>query len=155
MLLSSYKVHIQRMASLLEIIPAWKLRRQLCWVMRNIWSSVNPSPQHYIGTNCPCIVPMLLKSIGITINTSTICLKVMSQTMNIGVWGFLTLCCNMDTTYKQSSCSNIFFCSLPSQVVCIISGGYTRSDFNHIFSATMTYLPSKILQMHKWYIFSS
>ena len=143
------------MASLLEIILAWKVRRQLCWVMKNIWSSVNLSPQHYIQTDCPCIAPLLFKSIGITINTSTICLKVMLQTMNIGVRGFLTLCCNMDTTYKQSSCSNVFFCSLPSHVVCIISGGYTRCDFNHIFSATMTYLPSKILHMHRWYIFSS
>ena len=34
-----------------------------------------------------------------------------------------------------------FFCSLPSELVCIISGGYTRCEF--FFFATINCLPSK------------
>ena len=49
------------------------------------------------------------------------------------------LCSNTDATYKQSLCSSDFFCSLPSEVVCIISGRYTRCDFYHMFSSAMTF----------------
>ena len=59
------------------------------------------------------------------------------------VGGFLTLRCDTDATYKQSLCSNDFFCSLPSVLVCIISGGYTGFDFYRIFSAAMICLSSK------------
>ena len=59
------------------------------------------------------------------------------RTMLLPVGGFLTLCCDTDTTYKQSLCSNDFFCSLPSELVFIISGRYTWCNFYHIFFAAM------------------
>ena len=40
-------------------------------------------------------------------------------------------------SYKQSLCCSDFFCSLPNDLVCVISGGYTRCDFYSIFSATI------------------
>ena len=53
---------------------------------------------------------------------------------------FQTLCSNKDVAYKQSLCSNDFFCSLPSELVCIISGKFILCDFkkfckcvDHIF----------------------
>ena len=49
--------------------------------------------------------------------------------------GFVTLCRDMNATYKQKLCSNDLFWSLPSELVCI--------DFYHFFSATMIGLPSK------------
>ena len=41
----------------------------------------------------------------------------------------LTHCSNTDAPYKQSLCSSIFFCSLPSKLICIISGGDMQFDF--------------------------
>ena len=70
-------------------------------------------------------------------DTSTICLKVILQTRAIVHWGFLILCIQVVIVLQW------FFCSLPSMLVCIISGGYTHCDFYHIFSAAMICLPSK------------
>ena len=84
------------------------------------------------------VAPILFKSIGITI-----CLKAILWTTSIVRWGFLTFRSDKNATYKQSLCSNDFLSSLPSEPVCIISGGYTRCDFYRIFSATMICLPSK------------
>ena len=60
----------------------------------------------------------------------------------------LTVRCDTDATCKQSWLSiairmlhtsslvlNDFFCSLPSKLVCFISGGYSRCDFYRAFSA--------------------
>ena len=84
------------------------------------------------------VAPILFKSIGITI-----CLKVILWTTSIVHWGFLTFRSGKNATYKQSLCSNDFLSSLPSEPVCITSGGYTRCDFYRIFSAAMICLPSK------------
>ena len=42
----------------------------------------------------------------------------------------------------------VFFCSLPSELVCIILGGHTQCDFYQIFSDAMIVFVSKILHMH-------
>ena len=73
--------------------------------------------------------------------------------MSVGF--FLILHCNMDTTYKRSLCSIEFFCSLPSELVCIILWEYTQCDFYHIFSAAAIFYLQKILQkpkmIHFWF----
>ena len=63
-----------------------------------------------------------------------------------------TVRCDTDATYKQSLCPNDFFCSLPSGLIQIISGGYTQCDFYRIFSTAMIcLLPSKTLRIRRWY----
>ena len=63
---------------------------------------------------------------------------------NIDCWGFPDSPLQYGRCIqKQSLCSNDFFGSLPTDLVCIISGSYTLCDFCRIFSATMICLPFK------------
>ena len=98
-----------------------------------------PSLPKYSQINCPSVVAMLFKSVGIT---STICLKLILQIGILSIGGFLTLSCDTDTAYRQSLWYDFFFCSFPSELVCIISGRYTPFDIYIIFSAAMICLPS-------------
>ena len=77
LLLSSFKVQFQGITTLLGRISAWKLRRQLKNVVLLVTKNIMklsypivpkhfPSPQNYVQRNCPSVVPMLFKSIGIT-----------------------------------------------------------------------------------------
>ena len=75
-------------------------------------------------------------------NISTICLNVILQTRDIVRWGLPDSVYDTDAAYKQLLCSNDLFCSLSSELVCIISG-YTQCDFYRISSAAMIYLTSK------------
>ena len=120
--------------------------------MKNIWSSVNPvcksiSKVHKIVVKQ--IVPVLFHF------NSLFYLKVTLHTRDIVCWGLPTLHWDTDATYKQSLCFNDFFCSLPSEPVCIFPGGYrhTLCDFYRIFSATIIFYLPKILCMCRWYIF--
>ena len=79
----------------LEITKTVELKIVMLLVMKNIWSSVKPlcknmspktSPQNYVQTNCPSFVPMLFKTIGITLGQ--FCLKVILRTRDIVRGGF-------------------------------------------------------------------
>ena len=85
-------------------------------------------------------------------NTLTICLKVILRTRDIVHSGSLDSPFRYRHSSNQSVCSNDFFWTPPSELICIISGGYTRCDFYGIFSVAMICLPSKNFEQ---YIFSS
>ena len=67
------------------------------------------------------------KSIGITLRQFV--WKYFCGLRKFYVGGFLTLCSDSHITYKQSLCPSDFFCSLLSELVCIITRKFARCDF--------------------------
>ena len=118
-----------------------ELKNIMYLVLKNIWNSVKPGCKNrsqVIKITFQQIVPVLLQCF----------VKVLEKHnenlfegnfCGLGILSFgglLTLCCDTDSIYKYSLCSNYFFCSLPNELICIISGKNTRSDFYHISSTT-------------------
>ena len=105
----------------LEITETVELKNLLLG-MKNIENSVNsvcknvPYLQNYVQTNCPSVVPMLFKGIGIPLRNSLF--ESNFVTSDFFSWGSLAHLCNTDATYQQSLCSNNFFCNQPSEIVC-------------------------------------
>ena len=128
-------------------------------VAKKIWSSVKPvwkkhapSPQKYIQTIFPNVVPMLLKSI---LEWHFYNLKVGLGRLSVG--GFLTLLYNTNAKCQQSLCSNDFFLQLTQQASLYDFRKIYICHFYCIFPATVIWFVYflKILRMCRWYIFSS
>ena len=138
-------IHLQRIASLLENIPTWKLRRQLnqrnvvLLVTKKIWKSINPVRKNMSQVYkimfkqiVPVFLQCFLKALN---NTSTICLK---EHMGHGLWEKWTM--------GQSPLGVSWLWALHTSSHCvqvIFSVAYLSKIIGNTLASQLTFIPTK------------